>query len=278
MAMSVAMISIQSGASLAKQLFPAFGGAGTAAIRILFAALLLALWFRPWKARTGRDNWRSILLYGLSLVAMNTSFYMAIERIPLGVAVAIEFLGPLCVTIASSRKMTDGVWTGLAVGGLALLAPWGQADTHLDPMGVALALCAALCWALYILFARWAGREHGTQAVSLGMIVAAVVALPVAVTCAGPELFHPRILALALLVALLSSAIPYGLEMIGLRHLPAVTFGILLSLEPAVSSIAGYIFLGEALTVLQWTAVAAIMAASAGAAITTRAPELRDAP
>lgn len=278
--MMIAMISVQSGASLAKLLFPLFGSGGTAAMRIIFAALLLALLFRPWKARLTRNNWQPILFYGATLAAMNISFYAAIARIPLGIAVAIEFVGPLSVAIASSRKPTDFLWIALAVAGLTLLTPWSPESANLDRLGLLLALCAGMCWALYIIFGKWAGQHHGPRAASLGMIVAAIFALPVGIAEVGTALFDPQLLALATAVALLSSAIPYALEMVALRHLPAATFGILLSLEPALGAIAGYVVLHEALNLTQWTAIVAIMAASAGAAVTaaTHSPRIRDAP
>ena len=261
-----AMVSIQCGAALAKGLFPLVGAVGTATMRILLAAAMLALILRPWKnAASIRTNMRSVILYGLCLGLMNISFYAAIDRIPLGVAVALEFTGPLGVAILSSRRLIDLIWVALAAIGIAALA-WGPSSGGaLNLHGVVLALLAGLFWGLYIISGERASHEHGQQAVAVGMIVAAIVAFPIGVSQSGTAMFNIAVLPLALTVAVLSSALPYSLELVALRQLPRATFGILMSMEPLIATLAGYVLLGEYLTPLQWGAIAAIAAASAGA-------------
>ncbi|CAP44035.1 putative membrane protein [Bordetella petrii] len=260
----VAMVSMQGGASLAKSLFPAVGAQGTAALRLLFSALMLLAYFRPWRVRLPASGWRVVLAYGLSLGAMNLLFYMALRTIPLGMAVALEFTGPLAVALLSSRRLTDFAWIALAAAGLLLLVPHG-ADMHtLDPAGMAYALAAGLCWALYIVSGRRAGTRHGTQTVALAASVAALAVLPFGLAQAGPALFSPALLPLAVGVAILSSSLPYALEITVLARMPVRVFGTLLSLEPVFAAVSGLLFLGEILTLTQWAAVAAIVAASAG--------------
>ncbi|WP_085970223.1 EamA family transporter [Bordetella petrii] len=258
------MVSMQGGASLAKSLFPAVGAQGTAALRLLFSALMLLAYFRPWRVRLPASGWRVVLAYGLSLGAMNLLFYMALRTIPLGMAVALEFTGPLAVALLSSRRLTDFAWIALAAAGLLLLVPHG-ADMHtLDPAGMAYALAAGLCWALYIVSGRRAGTRHGTQTVALAASVAALAVLPFGLAQAGPALFSPALLPLAVGVAILSSSLPYALEITVLARMPVRVFGTLLSLEPVFAAVSGLLFLGEILTLTQWAAVAAIVAASAG--------------
>ena len=260
----VAMVSMQGGASLAKSLFPAVGAQGTAALRLLFSALMLLAYFRPWRIRLPASGWRVVLAYGLSLGAMNLLFYMALRTIPLGIAVALEFTGPLAVALLSSRRLADFAWIALAAAGLLLLVPHG-ADMHtLDPAGMAYALAAGLCWALYIVSGRRAGTRHGTQTVALAASVAALAVLPFGLAQAGPALFSPALLPLAVGVAILSSSLPYALEITVLARMPVRVFGTLLSLEPVFAAVSGLLFLGEILTLTQWAAVAAIVAASAG--------------
>lgn len=260
------MFSTQWGASLAKGLFPVVGVMGTAALRISFAALLLTLVMAPWRARLTLRNIRSVLFYGVTLGAMNLLFYKSISLIPLGVAVTIEFIGPLAVAMAVSRRPIDYFWALVAMLGLMLLAPWNPEANHaLDPVGIGFALCAAAAWGSYIVAGRAVSHEHGPRATALGMIVAAVIALPVGLAEQGSKLFDPALIPLALVVALFSSALPYTLEMYGLRRIPAKTFSTLMSLEPAVAALIGYIWLDEKLAPRHWAALLAIMLASAGA-------------
>ncbi|MGE8499622.1 MAG: threonine/homoserine exporter RhtA [Pseudomonas sp.] len=272
----VAMISIQSGASLAKGLFPQIGATGTTALRLGLAAIVLCLIMQPWRARLTLASCRSLLGYGLSLGAMNLLFYLSLKTIPLGVAVALEFTGPLALALLSSRRLLDFIWIALAIFGLWLLLPTGQTETALDPMGMALALGAGLCWALYIVFGQKAGAEHGRHTVALGTVVAAMLVFPIGLWQAGSGLFAVDLLPIALGVALMSSALPYSLEMIALTRLPARTFSILMSMEPAIAALSGLLFLSERLSGHQWLAIAAIILASAGAAATIR-PQVKAA-
>ncbi|WP_420960738.1 EamA family transporter [Brucella sp. IR073] len=268
LALVLGAVSITSGASFAKALFPAVGAEGATAIRLTIAALLLLPIFRPWRIRLRRDAWQSVLIYGLMLGGMNFFFYLSIQTLPLGVAIAIEFMGPLAVAIAASRRFTDFLWVGLAMIGLGLLLPLHSVNANLDPVGIALALTAGVCWGVYIIYGGIAGRLYGSAVTSLGMIIAAAVILPIGIAKAGLSLFTPSMLALGLLVAILSSAIPYTLEMFALRHLPRKTFGTLTSMEPAVGALVGLVLLHEALPTLQWMGIIAISLASIGAALT----------
>jgi inner membrane transporter RhtA len=271
----VAMASIQAGAAIAKGMFAVVGPIGAVTLRVVFAALLLGAVLRPWRVRRTAAAWRSILLYGASLGGMNCLFYAALDRVPLGIAVALEFTGPLAVAMLASRRALDFLWIALAVTGLLLLLPLGGASAGVDLLGAALALGAGVCWALYILFGQKAGAEHGLQTTAAGMAVAALVVLPFGVADAGARLLTPGILPLALAVAVLSSALPYTMEMYALRRLPARTFGTLMSIEPAFAALSGLALLGERLAAQQWVALAAIVAASAGTTLTaarTREP------
>jgi len=276
----VAMLSVQGGASIAKTLFPVLGATNVAVLRILFSTLFMAVVLRPWKIRLNRDNWRPLLLYGVTLGTMNLSFYQALERIPLGIAVAIEFVGPLGVAIAASRRTVDFLWALLALAGLALLTPIGPDSHDLDPVGMGFALLAGLCWAVYILAGQRAGQDHGPRSAAVGMVISSFIALPFGVASASSLSVLLPVLPLALAVALFSSALPYTLEMIALPRLPAATFGILMSLEPAIAAIIGALVLQEHLPLLHWVAILAVMGASAGAVLTaaTRAVRTTDAP
>ncbi|MCC0808768.1 DMT family transporter [Methylobacterium sp. W2] len=261
------ILSLVIGTSFAKQLFPVIGAEGTSAYRVTLAALLLLAVWRPWRRTLGRRDAGVVVLYGLVLGGMNLLFYLSLRTIPLGLAIAIEFVGPLTVAVASSRRAVDLVWVALALLGLCLLLPLDRASAGLDPVGVACALGAALCWALYILVGQRAGHLPGGQAVALGMSVAALVILPFGIAQAGMALLSPSLVMAGLAVAILSSAIPYSLEMVALRGLPRQTFGILLSLEPVCGALAGFLILGERLTPLQGAAIACIMAASVGSTV-----------
>ena len=264
------MVSLGVGTSFAKHLFAAIGAEGTTALRVgLSAVILIALW-RPWRLTlTGSDR-RTLLLYGSVLGAMNLLFYLSLRTIPLGLAIAIEFSGPLVLALAVSRKIVDFVWIGCAVLGLSLLLPVSGLSTSLDPVGVACALGAALCWALYIVFGQRLGHLHGGRAVAIGMSVAALVVMPVGIASAGAALLDPGTLAFGLGIAALSSALPYTLEMVALKRLSKQSFGVLLSLEPAIGSLAGFALLGERLTLTEWLAIACIVVASVGNTVSAR--------
>lgn len=273
-AVVIAMASVQTGASFAKTLFPAVGAAGTSALRLVFAAAVLCAVWRPWRARPSRRDLAVIGLYGVALGTMNLTFYLALRTLPLGLAVAIELMGPLAVAVLASRRALDLGWAALAAVGVALVLPIRDAPGEVDLAGAAWASCAALCWALYIVFGRRVGAStSGGVGTSLGMVAATAVVLPFGVAEAGLRLLDPAILPAAFAVAMLSSAIPYSLEMVGLRRLPAQTFGVLMSLEPALGALAGWVVLGERLRPVHLVAIALVIAASAGsAASAARAP------
>lgn len=272
----ISMVSYQCGASLAKHLFPLVGAQGATAFRLGLSALMLLLWRRPWRRAGSQRDWRALWGYGLSMGAMNLVFYMSLRTIPLGIAVALEFTGPLALALAGSRRLLDFIWIALVVAGLALLLPLGGRAQVLDPVGVMYALAAGVGWVLYIVLGKKAGASHGADAVTLGTSIGALVAIPFGVAHAGSALFSPTLLPYALGVALLSSALPYSLEMIALTRLPARTFSTLLSLEPAIAAVAGVALLGERLTLLQWLAIVAIIVAAAGTALSVRRPTLTE--
>jgi inner membrane transporter RhtA len=267
----LAVVSVQGGATFAKELFPALGSAGTAGLRIGLSALMLLAVFRPPLARLSRAQWIAVIPYGVVLGAMNLSFYKALERIPLGLAVTLEFVGPLSLAVFGSRRAADFLWAALAAAGIALIAPWRGGVGALDPLGVLLALFAGGCWAAYIVLGGRVSRVFpGGQSVATGMLFAALAVLPVSFAEGLATRLTPLLFAAGLAVALLSSAVPYTLEMMALRVLPSRTFGILMSLEPAVAALFGVVFLREQLTVTQWLALVLVSAASAGATLTAR--------
>ncbi len=262
---TIAMVSFQIGATFAKQLIPAIGAPGTTALRLGLSALLLVVLQRPWRSMPSRSALPVVLAYGVSLGAMNSVFYLALSRIPLGIAVAIEFVGPLAVAVFASRRRLDYLWVGLAAIGLSLLLPITPSGAVLDPIGVLYALAAGVGWALYIIFGQKAGQAQGPSASTWGLMIAALLTVPVGVADAGAALFDPSILPFGVGVAIFSSALPYTLEMIALRRLSTKVFGTLMSFEPAIAAIAGVVLLHEQLTITQWTAIGAIILASVGA-------------
>ena len=273
LAILCSMVSVNAGAAWAKQLFPVVGSAGVTALRVGLAALVLLLVVRPWRVLPSRQDARNLLVYGVMLGAMNLLIYAAFARIPIGIAVAIEVTGPLAVVILSSRRARDFAWVACAVLGLALLLPLQTDSVALDPLGVAYALGAAFCWAMYIVYGKRVSSLKGTDAVAWGMLAASLFAVPAGVAQAGALLFTPAMLGGGLLVALLSSAIPYTLEMSALARLPRRVFGILVSAGPALAALAGYLMLDERLTAMQWGAIFLVIFASAGAAATARGGE-----
>ena len=264
-----AMLSIQFAASQAKQLFDVLGVAGTSALRLFFASIILMIIFKPWRTRFNR----SVLIYGGSLGLMNLSFYFALQRIPLGIGVALEFIGPLAVAIFASRKKIDFLWAFLAAVGIVLLLPRETAVAKLDPVGIALALLAGMFWGFYIIYGKRAGNSiQGGVAASAGMLVAAIVVLPVGLGMDGAKMMTLSAIPLALMVAVFGSALPYSLEMVALKNMPSQTFGVLMSLEPAIASLMGLIFLGETLTLFQWAAVFCVIISSLGSTLTQKNP------
>ncbi|WP_194165192.1 EamA family transporter [Deinococcus terrestris] len=261
----VAMLSIQGGAAFAKSLFPTLGAAGTTGLRVTLAAAILGLVFRPRLRELPWAAWRAILPYGAALGLMNLTFYLSLTRLPLGLAVTLEFVGPLVLSLVLSRRVQDLGWVALAALGILLIAPRGGVGEGLDPIGVALALTAGAFWALYILAGGAVGRRvPGVTGVVAGMTVAAAVTLPFGIVQAGTGLLAPSALLAGLAVAVLSSALPYSLEMAALRAIPARVFGVLMSLEPAIAALSGLLFLGERLTLGQWLAMGCVIAASVG--------------
>ena len=273
MAVLGSVTALGIGTSWAKQwLFPVVGAQGTTAIRVGLSAVLMLLLWRPWRWHLSRADATAIALYGAALGGMNLMFYMSLQTLPFGLAVAIEFSGPLAVAIWSSRRAVDFVWVALAIVGLGMLLPIGLSASALDPVGVAYALAAAVCWALYIVFGKRAGHLHAGHTVSLGLLVAAVVVVPVGVVHAGAALLSPSVLLIGLAVAAVSSAIPISLEMMALKRLPKEAFGIMISMEPAVAAVLAMALLGEHLNAVQWLAIGCIVAASMGSAATARRP------
>jgi inner membrane transporter RhtA len=260
-----AVTSVQFGAAFAKSIFDEIGPGGAVFLRVLFAALVLAAIWRPRISGHGRRDVALILLFGLALAGMNATFYAALDRIPLGIAVTLEFVGPLAVAGFGSRRRLDLVWVGLAAAGILLLSDFGGAD--LDGLGVALALLAGAFWAAYILLTVRVGQAFpGGGGLALAMLVAAVPLAPMGVAEGGTDLLVPWVLAVGFAVAMLSSAIPYTLELEALRRMPAGVFGVLMSLEPALAATAGFIVLGEDLAAREVVAILLVVAASAGAA------------
>lgn len=266
------MITVQLGAALAIDLFSSLGPAGVVLLRVGFAALmLLALW-RPWR-RTGvlagarRADYAAVVLFGLILALMNFTFYSALARIPLGVAVTVEFIGPLSVAVVGSRRALDVLWAVLALGGILLFAPLGVlGSAPLDPLGLLLALGAGACWAIYILLTARVGQAFpGGTGLSLAMAVGAVALLPVGIAGAGSALLDPRLLLLGAVVALLSSVVPYSLEMAALRRISPSAFGVLMSLEPAIAALVGWLVLREALELRAIIALVLVTTAAIGA-------------
>jgi inner membrane transporter RhtA len=256
--------SVQFGAALAKGLFDELGAGGTVFLRVLFAALVLMLVWRPSPRGRGRRDLVLVAVFGLVLAGMNLAFYSSLDRIPLGAAVTFEFVGPLGLAVVGSRRALDLVWVVLAAAGILLLSDFGAGG--LDGVGVALALLAGVLWATYILLsARIGQRYEGADGLALAMVVGAVALVPVGVAEGGGELLVPWILAVGLGVAVLSSAIPYALEMEALRRMPTNVFGVLMSLEPGMAALAGYVVLGEGLGARELVAIALVVAASAGA-------------
>ena len=268
-AVLLAIISVQGGAAIAKGLFPVVGAAGTASLRIGLSALMLLVAVRPRLGQLRAAQWRAVVPYGVALGLMNFLFYCALARVPLGLGVTLEFVGPLLVAMAGSRRWLDVLWAVLAGAGIALIAPWG--GHGIDPVGMLLALAAGGCWAIYIVLGgRVAEVLPGNTAVAIGMLFATAAVLPFGLAGGQLATLTPQLLGLGAALALLSSALPFTLEMQALKRLPTRTFSILMSVEPAAAALCGWLFLGEHLSAAQWLAVLLVMAASAGATLTAR--------
>jgi inner membrane transporter RhtA len=275
-AVIAAILSFALGTTVAKSLFPLIGAESAVTLRVVLSALIMAVIFQPWKAkRTGAHLWLTVL-FGLVLGAMNLTFYLSLRTLPIGIALGIEFIGPLTVALLGARRLSHVAWVGLAGLGLVLLLPLtGQA---IDPVGAGFAALAAVFWAFYIVLGKKLSNFDPGRSLALGMAAAILVVAPVGLGQMDWALvLTPTVLGLALLVAILSSALPYSLEMAALKHLPRRTFGVLLSLDPAVGALAGLLILGEQLGGLQWLAIGCIVAASVGAAATSREPTPKSA-
>lgn len=267
---------MQTGAGVARGLFDDVGPGGTVLLRMLFGAIVLVALWRPRVSGRRREDMAVAVLFGLVLAAMNFTFYEAIDRIPLGIAVTIEFAGPLAVAVAGSRRRLDLAWVVLAAVGILLLVRTGGGGA--DAAGVAFALAAAACWAGYIVLSQRVGRAFPrAEGLALAMVVGTIALVPVGVADGGSSLLTVHALAVGAVVGLLSSAIPYTLELEALRRLPARVFGVLLSLDPAVAALAGFVILGQDLGPRELLGIGFVVAASAGASATAESPEPAEA-
>ncbi|MGW0282675.1 EamA family transporter [Streptomyces sp. NPDC003236] len=257
-------ISVQFGAAVAVTLIPRAGALGVVTLRLLAAAVVLLVVCRPRLRGHSRTDWGTVIAFGVAMGGMNGLFYEAVARIPLGPAVTLEVLGPLALSVLASRRAINALWAALALAGVFLLGGGGFSD--LDPVGVAFALGAGAMWATYIVFSARTGRRFPqADGLALAMAVAALLFLPVGIAEAGSRLLNPTTVALGSAVALLSSVLPYTLELLALRRLPAHTFAILMSLEPAIAATAGFLVLGQALSATEAAAIALVIAATIGA-------------
>ncbi|MFD7702704.1 DMT family transporter [Streptomyces caelestis] len=257
-------VSVQFGGALAVTLMPRAGALGVVTLRLLVAAIVLMVLCRPRLRGHSRADWGTVIVFGVAMAAMNGLFYQSVARIPLGPAVTLEVLGPLALSVLASRRAVNLVWAGLALAGVFLLG--GGGFSSLDPLGVVFALGAGAMWAAYIVFSARTGRRFPqADGLALAMGVAAVLFLPLGVAESGAKLLDPTVLGLGAAVAVLSSVLPYTLELLALRRLPASTFAVLMSLEPALAASAGFLILGQALSATEAAAIALVIAASMGA-------------
>ena len=261
----IAIISIQIGAAFAKTIFPLVGAEGFASLRIGISAVLLFVLLKPYTLTLNKDNFIYLLEYGAIIGLMNVLIYKSFSYIPVGIAISIEVMGPLCVSILTSRNLLNWLWFMFALVGLVLL-PMGSMAQSLDFRGVAFALAAAMCWGLYIVVCKRVA-PMGSRSVAIGMAIASLFVVPFGVWHAGTALFSPIILLYGLLVAVLSSVLPFILDMYALKYLPSSVFGILMSASPAISAIAGYVILNEYLSYVQWLGIACISVACLGCSI-----------
>ncbi|WP_433378537.1 EamA family transporter [Streptosporangium sp. CA-115845] len=262
----LAILSVQVGAGFAKDLFSQLPPSAVVFLRIGTGALIMGMIARPRLKGLTRADLAAGAAFGLTLGLMNLSFYEALARLPMGIAVAIEFLGPLGVAVAASRRRLDLLWVVLAASGVVLLAPWGTSASRISWAGIAFALVAGACWAGYILLAASVGRRFpGASGLSLALIISFVLIAPFGITSGGADLLRPELLLIGVGVGLLSSVIPYSIELEALRRMPKRVFGILMSLEPAAAALVGLLVLGEVLQVREWAAIGCVVIASVGA-------------
>jgi inner membrane transporter RhtA len=261
-----AVVSVQIGSAVATHIFDAVSPAGATLLRVGFGAVILLTLWRPRLRRYSRFAYRDAILFGLTTASMNLSFYSALNRIPLGIAVTLEFLGPLTLAVLGSRRALDLLWVGFAICGVLLLTPVGPAVHHIDPVGVLFAVMAGVCWSFYILLSARVGRAFtGGNGLAIALLTGGLALLPIGILTAGPRLLDARVLLVGLAVALLSAVIPYSLEMEALRSIPTRLFGVLMSTEPAVGALVGFIILRQILSPRAVAAIILIMAASIGA-------------
>jgi inner membrane transporter RhtA len=257
-------VSVQFGGAVAVSLIPRAGALGVVTLRLVVAAIVLLLACRPRLRGHSRADWGTVVVFGITMAAMNGLFYQAVARIPLGLAVTLEVLGPLALSVLASRRAVNLIWAALALAGVFLLG--GANFSGLDPAGVAFALSAGAMWAAYIVFSARTGRRFPqADGLAMAMAVAAVLFVPLGIAESGTKLLVPVTIGLGAAVAMLSSVLPYTLELLALRHLPASTFAILMSLEPALAATAGFLILGQSLTATQVVAIALVIGASMGA-------------
>ncbi|WP_034945655.1 threonine/homoserine exporter RhtA [Erwinia oleae] len=266
----IAMISIQSGAALAKTLFASVGAPGITALRLGLGTFILTVIFKPWRLRFTRRQVLPLLFYGLSLGGMNYAFYLSLRTVPLGIAVALEFTGPLALALAGSRRPLDFIWVVLALSGLWFLLPLRGNIANVDPQGALLAVLAGALWAVYIVAGKRAGSQHGPATAAAGSLIASCFFVPLGVAFTSGDAWTLSLIPIGLAIAVLSTALPYSLEMVALTRLPAKSFGTLMSMEPALAAFSGMLFLGELLTFTQWLGLLAIILASAGSTLTLR--------
>jgi inner membrane transporter RhtA len=278
LAIIAAMAAFQVGAAFAKNLFPAIGPEGAAALRLVFGAVMLLALVRPWRTWPARAPVLPLIGLGVAMAGAIQMFYLAIDHLPLGIAIAIQFLGPLAIAIAGSRRAVDVLWAILAAGGVWCLVAVNSVGEPIDLVGVAWSLGAAVCWAGYILLGRTVTTAFGNATAAISVSIAAIVILPLGVWRAGAALLSPDLIPLALLVALFSAAIPFSLEFFAMPRMPARTFAVFMSLEPTFGVMFGFLILHERLTVFQTAGVAMVVIAAAGAAWSSSGRKAGSAP
>jgi inner membrane transporter RhtA len=263
---AIGLICQEVGASFAVLLFPSVGAIGMVALRLAFSAIVLLVITRPRLRGHTRNDWLTVITFGIALAVMNAVFYEALARVPLGATITIEVLGPLVLSVVMSRRASSWLWAALAFAGVVILSQGSFG--HLDPVGVTFAFGAAIMWAVYILLsARTGARFPRLDGLAIAMTVGAVITVPFGIASAGPMIFQPNLLLLGAVVALLSSTIPYTLELVALRRLPSATFSILMSLSPAIATTAGLLILGQSFTWVAFLAIGLVIAASIGAVL-----------
>lgn len=272
----IAIVCIQVSGSLAKILFQSHDVLVVATMRLLLGTIMLSLISRLWTIKLNQVHWKTVISYGLALGGMNGLFYLSLERLPLGIAVSFEFIGPLSVALFHAKQKFDFIWVGLAIFGMCLLFPFNQAHQSLDPIGVFYALSAGACWAMYILSGQKKSEISSNHAVSLGMLIGTILLLPFAISTGTlSSVLNGNTIGYFLLLALLASALPYALEMVVLKKIPPLVFSTLTSLEPAFAALSGFIFLHEKLLLTQWLALSTIIIASVGCIYSTHRAKLR---